>query len=98
MARGGGGGGGGGGRGRSRGRPSDQQSRETTISKAISFVLRHGAIKEGLKLDENGYANAADLVCCLFSPSFLFFGDGVFTSMYLFYLPCRSSKLIYHLS
>ena len=71
MAR---GGGGGGGRGRSKGRPSDQQSRETTISKAISFVLRHGAIKEGLELDENGYANAADLVRCLFAPSFLFFG------------------------
>lgn len=55
MARGGGRGG--------KGRHSDQQSRETTISKAVSFVLRHGAAKEGLKLDENGYANAADLVC-----------------------------------
>lgn len=68
--------GGGGGRGRGKGRHSDQQSRETTISKAISFVLRHGAAKEGLKLDENGYANAADLVRCLFSLPFLFLGGG----------------------
>lgn len=70
MAR---GGGGGGGRGRGKGRHSDQQSRETTISKAISFVLRHGAAKEGLKLDENGYANVADLVRCILSLPFLFF-------------------------
>lgn len=69
-------GGGGGGRGRGKGRHSDQQSRETTISKAISFVLRHGAAKEGLKLDENGYANAADLVRGLFSLPFLFLGGG----------------------
>lgn len=50
--------------GRSRGgRPADHgESRETTISKAVSFVLRHGAGKEGLKLDERGYANAQDLV------------------------------------
>lgn len=83
MAR---GGGSGGGRGRGKGRHSDQQTRETTISKAISFVLRHGAAKEGLRLDENGYANAADLVRCLFSILFLFLGgkDGVLTSMYLF--------------
>lgn len=38
-------------------------SRETTISKAMSFVLRHGAQAEGLKLDKNGFANVADLVC-----------------------------------
>ena len=37
-------------------------SRDVTISKAMSFVLRHGADKEGLKLDENGYANVAELV------------------------------------
>lgn len=36
--------------------------RETTISKATSYVLRHGAAKEGVRLDENGYANVADLV------------------------------------
>lgn len=83
-------GGGGGGRGGGKGRHSDQQSRETTISKAISFVLRHGAAKEGLKLDENGYANAADLVRGFFSLTFLFFSGvggegGGFTSMYLFY-------------
>lgn len=52
--RGGRGGGGGGG--------SDAQSRETTISKATSYVLRHGAAKEGVRLDENGYANVEDLV------------------------------------
>lgn len=83
-------GGGGGGRGRNKGRHSDHQSRETTISKAISFVLRHGAAKEGLKLDENGYANAADLVRCLFSLSFFWGGTGVSPA----YISCRSSNLI----
>lgn len=85
MAR---GGRGGGGQGGGKGRHSDQQSRETTISKAISFVLRHGAAKEGLKLDENGYANAADLVRCLFPLHFHFFfaGEGgAFTRIYLLY-------------
>ncbi|MCJ1230446.1 hypothetical protein MMC12_007120 [Toensbergia leucococca] len=37
-------------------------SREVTISKAMSWVLRHGAEKEGLKLDENGYANVGELL------------------------------------
>lgn len=75
--------GGGRGRGGGKGRHSDQQSRETTISKAISFVLRHGAAKEGLKLDENGYANAADLVRCLLSLPFLFFGRAGFPPKYI---------------
>ena len=37
-------------------------SREVMISKKVSYVLRHGADKEGLKMDKNGYANCADLV------------------------------------
>ncbi|MCJ1432192.1 hypothetical protein MMC27_001548 [Xylographa pallens] len=37
-------------------------SREVMISKKISYVLRHGAEKEGLKLDKNGYASCADLL------------------------------------
>lgn len=28
----------------------------------MSYVLRHGAEKEGLKLDEGGYINCQDLV------------------------------------
>lgn len=36
--------------------------REVTVSKAMSFILRHGAEKEGIKLDAQGYANVADLV------------------------------------
>ena len=36
--------------------------REVTVSKAVSFILRHGAEREGLKLDSSGYANVADLV------------------------------------
>lgn len=47
--------------GSSRGGPPPQ-SREVVISKAMSFVLRHGAEAEGLKLDMNGYANVAELV------------------------------------
>ena len=50
----------GGGSSRGGGRPPP--SREMTISKAMSFVLRHGAEREGLKLDKDGYANVAELV------------------------------------
>lgn len=38
------------------------QSREVSISKALSLLLRHAAEKEGLKLDSQGYANMADVV------------------------------------
>ncbi|MCJ1284096.1 hypothetical protein MMC26_003427 [Xylographa opegraphella] len=48
--------------GSSRGATKAPLSREVMISKKISYVLRHGAEKEGLKLDENGYANCADLL------------------------------------
>ncbi|MCJ1244173.1 hypothetical protein MMC30_001371 [Trapelia coarctata] len=36
--------------------------RDVMISKKISYVLRHGAEKEGLRLDQNGYANCAELL------------------------------------
>ncbi|KAH2058848.1 hypothetical protein KXV43_008662 [Aspergillus fumigatus] len=38
------------------------QSREVTISKALSLLLRHAAEKEGLKMDFQGYANVADVL------------------------------------
>lgn len=58
-------GGGGGGRNKSGGgRPPP--SREETVSRAMSYVLRHGAEKEKLKLDERGYINCADLVRLIF--------------------------------
>ncbi|KAI4252750.1 MAG: hypothetical protein LQ352_004106, partial [Teloschistes flavicans] len=50
----------GGARGKSGGK-RPQPSREETISKAMSYVLRHGAEKEGLKLNEGGYVNCQDL-------------------------------------
>lgn len=37
-------------------------SRDIGISKALSKILRHDAEKEGLKLDEAGYANIGELV------------------------------------
>ena len=57
--RGRGGGGGGGGRG---GKHRQPQSREVTVSKALSFLLRHGAKDEGVQLDEGGWANVRDVV------------------------------------
>ena len=54
------GGGGGGGRG---GKHRQPQSREVTVSKALSFLLRHGAKDEGVQLDEGGWANVRDVVC-----------------------------------
>jgi 2'-phosphotransferase len=44
----------GGGSGGSRG-GRDQESPETQLSKALSYILRHGAAKEGLKIRPNGY-------------------------------------------
>ncbi|KAL9094064.1 MAG: hypothetical protein Q9165_003734 [Trypethelium subeluteriae] len=50
--------GGRGGRGGGRG----NLSRNIQISKQISWLLRHGAEKEGLKLGEGGYVNVADVL------------------------------------
>ncbi|KAL8723520.1 MAG: hypothetical protein Q9181_007271, partial [Wetmoreana brouardii] len=51
----------GGGRNKSTGnRPPP--SREETVSRAMSYVLRHGAEKESLKLDEGGFINCQDLL------------------------------------
>ncbi|PYH40944.1 tRNA 2'-phosphotransferase [Aspergillus saccharolyticus JOP 1030-1] len=36
--------------------------RQITVSKAMSFVLRHAAEKEGLKMDAQGYASVGDLL------------------------------------
>ncbi|KAL8773010.1 MAG: hypothetical protein Q9209_002030 [Squamulea sp. 1 TL-2023] len=52
----------GGGRSKSGGGGRPPPSREETISKAMSYVLRHGAEKERLKLDDSGYINCEDLL------------------------------------
>ena len=39
------------------------QDRETAISKAASWLLRHGAVREGVRVDEAGWVNVGDLVC-----------------------------------
>ncbi|KAL8699711.1 MAG: hypothetical protein Q9201_005853, partial [Fulgogasparrea decipioides] len=36
--------------------------REETVSRAMSYVLRHGAEKENLRLDEGGFINCQDLL------------------------------------
>ena len=36
--------------------------REVTVSKAMSYLLRHGAEKEGVKIDEGGWVRVEDLV------------------------------------
>lgn len=50
----------GGGEGRGRRRKDDDPN--TKISKSLSYILRHGAESEGLKLRGDGYANVAELV------------------------------------
>jgi hypothetical protein len=50
-----------GGRGRG-GRHGDGVSETVIISKAVSYTLRHAAIKEGLALRPDGYANVGELV------------------------------------
>lgn len=37
-------------------------SRETQVSKKLSWLLRHAAEKEGLQLGEGGYINLKDVV------------------------------------
>lgn len=51
--------------GRGRGRLDDSN---TKISKALSYILRHGAESEGLKLRGDGYANVAELVSSSVNP------------------------------
>jgi 2'-phosphotransferase len=47
-----------------RGRGQGQgQSRDVQVSKALSLLLRHAAEKEGLKMNEQGYASVTDVVC-----------------------------------
>ncbi|PGH17315.1 hypothetical protein AJ79_01199 [Helicocarpus griseus UAMH5409] len=47
--------------GRDRGR-RPEPSREVAVSKALSYILRHAAEREGVKIDSHGYANVADVL------------------------------------
>ena len=42
--------------------PRDQQ-----VSRKLSWLLRHGAVQEGLKLEKGGYVNVQDAVGLFFS-------------------------------
>jgi RNA:NAD 2'-phosphotransferase (TPT1/KptA family) len=44
------------------GRGGRELPREVMVSKKISWLLRHGAEQEGLKLRDGGYVNVADAV------------------------------------
>ena len=39
--------------------------REQQVSRKVSWLLRHGAGQEGLKLGKGGYVNVQDAVCLL---------------------------------
>lgn len=45
---------------------------DVVISKALSFTLRHGAVKEGLSIRSDGYVSVADLVSTLSEHFFQF--------------------------
>ncbi|KAL9103448.1 MAG: hypothetical protein Q9163_001511 [Psora crenata] len=49
-------------RGGKRGGGKTPQERDVTISKALSFVLRHGGKAAGVELDEGGWANVRDVL------------------------------------
>ena len=51
-------------------------SREVDISKGLSYLLRHGAKNEGVRLDEAGWANVADVVGFLEVFSLFLIEDG----------------------
>lgn len=53
----------GGGRGgRRRGAGSSEDARSESISRKLSWLLRHGATKEGIQMDEGGWVKVDDLV------------------------------------
>lgn len=52
-----------------KGRSGSGQSRDVQVSKALSKLLRHDAVKAGLELDDEGYAGVGEVV----SLRFLFF-------------------------
>lgn len=51
-----------------RGRPTDDP--DTRWSKTLSYILRHGAAKESLKLREDGFVKVEDLVSFVLSANF----------------------------
>ncbi|PWW73550.1 hypothetical protein C7212DRAFT_284717, partial [Tuber magnatum] len=51
-----------GGSGNSANRPPNPASEIRIISKALSYTLRHGAVREGLALRDDGYANVGELL------------------------------------
>ncbi|OBT62642.1 hypothetical protein VE03_07514 [Pseudogymnoascus sp. 23342-1-I1] len=59
---GGGGGGGGGGARGGKGRSGGGQSRDVQVSKALSKLLRHDAVKAGLELDDEGFAGVGEVL------------------------------------
>lgn len=51
------------------------QSREVTVSRHLSSLLRHNAASQGVRLDEGGWANVAHVVGWIgFFFSFVLFG------------------------
>jgi len=44
------------------GRSKRNESENTIISKSMSYILRHGAEKEGLKMRADGFVRVEDLV------------------------------------
>jgi len=43
--------------------------RETLVSKKLSWLLRHGAVKEGLQINDGGWLNVQDVVRLFDSPT-----------------------------
>jgi len=50
---------------RKKSRPEDRPQKDSlvTFSKALSYILRHGAEKEGITLASDGYVLVDDIVC-----------------------------------
>ena|ERR1700730_3951586 len=44
----------------------DPEPSEVRFSKTIAWLLRHGAVKEGLDMRSDGYVRVVDLVCLAF--------------------------------
>lgn len=64
------------GNGNGKGRGKPPQSREVTVSRNLSYLLRHQAADEGIRLDEGGWACVADVVSFCFLLVLVFFREG----------------------
>jgi 2'-phosphotransferase len=80
-------------RGDRRGGGGSGLSREVQVSKKLSWLLRHGAEKEGLELGPGGYVNVQEVVCSSTLVKYLMSPNCMNTSIHLLNLITKHLQL-----